>query len=75
MQQQIFTKISAWFQITILCTKLLLSDGQKHGKNRDNNRYFVAVLIDLSKALDHIPYSLLMKKLNAIGFDKKSRCP
>ena len=41
-------------------------------KNRDNKGVFDAVLTDLFKAFGCIPHGLLIAKLNAFGFDKKS---
>ena len=39
---------------------------------RGNKGVFAAVLTDLPKAFDCIPHGLLIAKLNAFGFDKKS---
>ena len=41
-------------------------------KIRDNKEVFAVVLIDLSRAFECIPHGLLIAKLNAFGFNKKS---
>ena len=60
------------FQTRIQCTTLPFSVVEKMEKNRDNKGVFAAVLSDLSKTFDCIPHGLLIAKLNAFGFDKKS---
>ena len=60
------------FQTRIQCTTLPFSDGRKNEKIRDNKGVFTAVLTDFFKAFDCIPDVLLIAKLNAFGFDKKS---
>ena len=45
---------------------------EKMKKIRENKGVFAAVLADLSEAFNCIPHSLLIAKLNAFGFDKKS---
>ena len=61
------------FQTRIQCTTLSFSDGQKNVKKiRDSKGVFAVVLNDLTKTSDCIPHGLLIAKLNAFGFDKKS---
>ena len=45
---------------------------EKLRKIRDKKGIFALVLTDLSKAFDCIPYNLLIAKLSAYGFDRKS---
>ena len=60
------------FQTRIQSTTLPFNNGRKNEKNRDNKGVFDAVLTDLFKAFGCIPHGLLIAKLNAFGFDKKS---
>ena len=60
------------FQTRIQCTTLPFRDGRKNEKIRDNKGVFAAVLTNLPKGFDCIPHGLLIAKLNAFGFDKKS---
>ena len=39
---------------------------------RDNKQFCAAILTDISKAFDCIPYDLLIAKLNAHGFDQEA---
>ena len=45
---------------------------EKMKTSPDNKQFYVAILTDLSKALDCICYDLLLAKLNAYGFDNKA---
>ena len=60
------------FQRRIQCTTLLFNGAQKNEKIRYNKGALVAVLTDFSKAFDCMPHGLLVSKLDAFGFDKKS---
>ena len=45
---------------------------EKLGKIRDKKGIFAAVIADLAKAFDYISHNLLIAKLSAYGFDRKS---
>ena len=51
---------------------VLLKLTEEWRKHLDNNQVVGAVLMDLSKAFDCIPHELLIAKLSAYGFDKKT---
>ena len=50
----------------------LLAMIEKLKKNRDKKGIFAAVQTDFSKAFDCIPHDLLIAKLSAYGFNRKS---
>ena len=50
----------------------LLAMIEKLKKNRDEKGIFAAVQTDFSKAFDCIPHDLLIAKLSAYGFNRKS---
>ena len=50
----------------------LLAMIEKQRKIRDKKGIFAAVLIDLAKVFDCIRHNLLIAKLSAYGFDRKS---
>ena len=70
--ESLLSQVSMRFETKIQCATLLLVIVEKMKKSRDSNGVFGAVLTDLFKAFDCIPHGLLIAKLNAFGFDKKS---
>ena len=40
--------------------------------SRDNKQFCAAILTELSRAFDYIPYDLLIAKLNAYDFDQEA---
>ena len=65
-------KFQCGFRQGFSAKNCLLVMVEKMKKIRENKGVFAAVLADLSKAFNCIPHSLLIAKLNAFGFDKKS---
>ena len=51
---------------------LILRLTEEWKENLDKGFFAGAVLMDLSKTFDCIPHDLLISKLNAHGFDRKS---
>ena len=54
------------------CEQVLIKFICMWKESLDNNNYFGAVLMDLSKAFDCLPHCLIVAKLNAYGFSKNS---
>ena len=54
---------------SISAQHILLTMIEKMKISRDNKQFCAAILTDLSKASDCIPYDLRIAKLNAYGFD------
>ena len=70
--ESLLSKIQCGFRQGFSSQHYLLIMVEKMKKNRDNKGVFDAVLTDLFKAFGCIPHGLLIAKLNAFGFDKKS---
>ena len=70
--ESLLSKIQCGFRQGLSPQHYLLIMVEKMKKNRDNKGVFDAVLTDLFKAFGCIPHGLLIAKLNAFGFDKKS---
>ena len=51
---------------------IVLAMIEKLKTSRDNKQFYAAILTNLSKAFNCICYDLLITKLNAHDFDKKS---
>ena len=64
-------KISA-YRKGYSCQHVLLKLTEEWRKHLDQNKVVGAVLMDLSKAFDCLPHELLIAKLAAYGFDKKT---
>ena len=61
-----------WFQAKLWNSELSCDYDKKPEKIRDKKGIFAAVLTDLSKGFDCIPHNLLIAKLSAFDFDRKS---
>ena len=70
--ESLLSKFQCGFRQEFGAQHCLLVMVEKLKKIRDNKGVFAAVLTDLSKGFDCIPHGLLIVKLNAFGFDKKS---
>ena len=69
---KIFSKNQCGFRKGFHTQHILLAMIEKMKASRDNKQLCAAILTDLSRAFDCICYDLLIAKLNAFGFDKKS---
>ena len=67
-----FSKNQCGFRKGFNTQHILLAMMEKMKASRGNTQFCGAILTDLSKAFDCICYELLIFKLNAYGFDKKS---
>ena len=70
--ESLLSKFQCGFRQGFSAQHCLLVMVEKMKKFRDNKGVFAAVLSDLSSVFDCIPHGLLIAKLNAFGFDKKS---
>ena len=67
---KIFSRCQCGFRKGFSTQHILLTMIEKMKISRDNKQFCAAILTDLSKAFDCIPYYLLIAKLNAYGFDQ-----
>ena len=69
--ESLLSEFQCGFRQGFSARRCLLVMVEKMKKTRDTKRVFAAVLTDLSKSFDCIPYGLLITKLNAFSVDKK----
>ena len=67
---KIFSRCQCGFRKGFSTQHILLTMIEKMKISRDNKQFCAAILTDLSKAFDCIPYDLLIAKFNAYGFDQ-----
>ena len=67
-----FSRCQCGFCKGINKNHILLAMIEKRKISRDKKQFCVAILTDLSKAIDCIRYDLLIAKLNAYGFDQEA---
>ena len=70
--RDLLSKYQCGFRQSNETQNYLLTMIEKLGKIRDKKSIFAAVLTDLAKAFDYISHNLLIAKLSAYGFDRKS---
>jgi exonuclease III len=70
--ESFFSKFQFGFRKNHSAQQCLIAMIEKFKKSKDSGNAFGAVLTDLSKAFDCISYDLLIGKLDAYGFDRKS---
>ena len=69
---KIFSRCQCGFRKGISTQNVLLTMIEKLKISRENKQFCAAILTDLSKAVNYIPYDLLIAKLNAYGFDQEA---
>ena len=69
---KIFSRYQCGFCKGISAQHILLTMIRKMKISRNNKQFCAAILTDLSKAFDCIPYDLLIAKLSAYGFDQEA---
>ena len=69
---KIFSRYQCGFCKGISAQHILLTMIEKMKISRDNKQFCAAILTDLSKAFDCIPYDLFIAKLNANGYDQEA---
>ena len=69
---KIFSGYQCGFRKDISIQHILLTVIEKMKLSRDNKQFCAAILTDLSKAFDCIPYDLPIAMLNAYGFDQEA---
>ena len=68
----VFFKFQCGFRKDLSAQHCLLTMVEEWHKNLDEGGETGTLLIDISKAFDGIDHNLLIAKLNACGFEKKS---
>ena len=69
---KIFSRYQCGFRKGFSTQHILLTMIEKLKISCDNKQFCTAILTDLSKALDCIPFDLFIAKLNAYGFDQEA---
>ena len=70
--ENMFNPFLCAFRSSMGCQSTLLRLVEDWRKALDSHKYVAAILMDLTKAFDCLPHSLLLGKLNAYGLSDKS---